>query len=676
MHFAFWAVPAVLAMTACGGGSGSPEAARIAASADGFTRDWNTAATLDVLGNDSSSAGALQLAAVGTPAHGSARIQGNQIEYTPAAGYFGTDAFTYTVSSGAFSATATVTMQIHAALTLKGRAYDAPLPGAAIRAEVDGTVYSTTADADGYFHLPIRASQPSQFVTLTAIGAGKQAHVKLTSLVGDMAGVAAGVTASGEVPADAVAGLNVTHVSTAQAALAAVANGGEAPATQAALKAAVAQVRPEQLLQMAAMIKLVADHGVALPAGVSDTAELVHAPEIYARFAEEQLLANRAAVNDAQHGIETDPFFAVAPAPVTAAITRVFYSGKGCCTAQATAITLRPDGTATLFTNYWGAIDGKWTAAAGVTRFTPNRTAVGEPYVFSEGWPDDKAYSAQDHLTEWAWRQVAGDTQQATVSVWSTGRFSYTPVGDAPAKADLAYGGPDSAQLSRLDEMAALAVPEAAELVAAPLAGLPSVPSLDGSVLVYDQDTAVFRADGSGTLERTGLAFTWTRSDHALTLNFRGGFRMVAARSARSANGEQRWLVRQDREKDKAWVTKGYVESMLVAVDARQGFTVAELTGLWHSSVNAGLVTDQTTYLQLDADQKGSVFTRYLNGQPDALSTTFTWRVEAGSVIMLDTRGGANSREWTKLHQSGNTIFVMEKLANQWRINRYELTRS
>jgi len=54
----------------------------------------------------------LSLSAVGTPAQGSAVISGTQIVYTPALNFYGADVFTYTVSDGSQTDTATVTFDV------------------------------------------------------------------------------------------------------------------------------------------------------------------------------------------------------------------------------------------------------------------------------------------------------------------------------------------------------------------------------------------------------------------------------------------------------------------------------------------------------------------------------------------------------------------------------------
>jgi len=85
-----------------------------AAGADAVATNQNTALTFDPRANDIDPDGdALSISAVGAAGHGSVVNNGTSITYTPAAGYVGADAFTYTISDGkGGSATATVSVNI------------------------------------------------------------------------------------------------------------------------------------------------------------------------------------------------------------------------------------------------------------------------------------------------------------------------------------------------------------------------------------------------------------------------------------------------------------------------------------------------------------------------------------------------------------------------------------
>ena len=76
---------------------------------DGAFTTSNAKITINVLANDTDPDGdAINLQSVGAPQHGLTVIKGNAIEYTPNNGYTGTDVFTYSVTDGLATSTATV----------------------------------------------------------------------------------------------------------------------------------------------------------------------------------------------------------------------------------------------------------------------------------------------------------------------------------------------------------------------------------------------------------------------------------------------------------------------------------------------------------------------------------------------------------------------------------------
>lgn len=82
---------------------------------DAATAGRGSTILVNVLANDADPDGdTLVISAVGTAANGTAVISGNGIQYTPTAGFVGTDTFTYTISDGRNgTATATVTVTVN-----------------------------------------------------------------------------------------------------------------------------------------------------------------------------------------------------------------------------------------------------------------------------------------------------------------------------------------------------------------------------------------------------------------------------------------------------------------------------------------------------------------------------------------------------------------------------------
>ncbi|MCU6665868.1 Ig-like domain-containing protein [Silvania hatchlandensis] len=71
-----------------------------------------TAVTIDALANDSFENSTKTITGTSAPQHGAVTIVGNKLVYTPVAGYVGSDSFTYTVTSGGVTETATVVVSM------------------------------------------------------------------------------------------------------------------------------------------------------------------------------------------------------------------------------------------------------------------------------------------------------------------------------------------------------------------------------------------------------------------------------------------------------------------------------------------------------------------------------------------------------------------------------------
>ena len=93
----------------------APEAGDDTATTTGSTSGSGTPVSIAVLANDNdpdSGPSPLSIVSPGQARGGNAVISGSNILYTPAQGFFGTDTFTYTISDGAATANATVTVDI------------------------------------------------------------------------------------------------------------------------------------------------------------------------------------------------------------------------------------------------------------------------------------------------------------------------------------------------------------------------------------------------------------------------------------------------------------------------------------------------------------------------------------------------------------------------------------
>ena len=94
-----------------------PTANPDASSTTGSNTGAGAAALIDVLANDTDDGSPSPLAIIGvtTPVGGTAAIESGKIRYTPRQGFFGTDAFGYTISDSADSDNSTVSVEVFAA---------------------------------------------------------------------------------------------------------------------------------------------------------------------------------------------------------------------------------------------------------------------------------------------------------------------------------------------------------------------------------------------------------------------------------------------------------------------------------------------------------------------------------------------------------------------------------
>ncbi len=149
-----------------------------AAAGDTATTTRGTAVSVPVLANDTATAPTIS--GVTTPGNGTATISGNNVIYTPAAGFVGTDTFTYTITTacGTSTATVTVTVMCPAPVSLVNGSFEAPpvatidwnIPDASTNPSVGWHTTATDKKLEFWRGGPtgIPAADGQQFVELNA----------------------------------------------------------------------------------------------------------------------------------------------------------------------------------------------------------------------------------------------------------------------------------------------------------------------------------------------------------------------------------------------------------------------------------------------------------------------------------------------------------------------------
>jgi hypothetical protein len=673
------------ALTACGGDSDAP-AAISTAGADSTTVPWNATTDLAVTSNDTVANGLASIAVSTPPAHGTAVVSGDSIRYTPAAGYFGKDTLSYTLTVGNKTSTADVNIAVAAHITLSGTVRDAAMPGAQVVLTVGGVALpAVTADASGNYSVDIDTSTPTDFITLKATGAGAQANVVLSSLVGDVSATAAVASTDGIVSGTALPAANVTNVTTAEAVLTAQAL-GKTPTSSADVATAQGQFSSAQTIQMATAIKLVADAGVALPGGAADTLALVSDPTTYSSFVTTQATTNTAVFNSTQASVVADPAIAVPPAvPVTGApdVKMVLTLGQGAGAFGVTALTLKADGSAVIAGA--PATTATWTTDGSQISVVYDMPQTGTTYLVAS---DGNQWAATETDTGLKVRQLGTNTATQT----SVGSTTFTE-------------GPDIGKTTVLadDWITETIVTKSQSFQASDFA----VGAEWAGVLTTDFDPVTADHTNQDTLkivdathvlyERTGVTGTYAISGGSLVVTTGSGV-FSYTRLFTGPKGEDRWLTTKLVDGASTWV----YDAAMVKVTPDLAFTTASATNDYLSYINAGLATGQF-YIDLLADGTGAgsnspgssglfsplgtwtvgadgteTLTRYYcNDGTTAVgvcnATNIAWKVAHGYAY-------GQTRTWKLLATSGSNVYVMERLTNlgtnfdQYRVNVYTKT--
>lgn len=653
-------------LSACGGGGGGtpadPSTATLALVDDAAALAWNSSTAIDVLVNDKTSSGTVSLVSVAQPAHGNVVITAGKLIYTPTAGYFGADAFTYTARAddGGATATANVALTVDAQVVVKGTASDDVLAGAKITLHVGDREQTVTADANGQYEATLRSSDGTAFVRIDANGAGVQSGVRLRSLVGDFKGLLAAAS-DGQVTAATVGGLNVSHYSTAAGALATKAHGGTEPASTAQYEAALAHVQPGELLDMATLIKRVVDGGVALPAGFSDVVALVNDHTAYRSFLDATVAADPAAYI-ATHAEATMGLPSAAPESATLlADQTVVYFGTIGTADPAYVITFHSNGNA-FVRGPFGAFVGEWVRNDRAIVISFPQPAVFNTYSDDTDPVDGFSNEIAVSLTQLVVRRVA--SLPKTVSLNQVATFTYL---DGPRQGESGTL-PDSSTLlksANLSERLPVTAAEfgegrrwsgfAKEFVAGPF-------SSGGFSLLQD----AVEIGGSGAMQSLAdpsRVYQLAIGDRSLIISIlNGGAGTIPVEYMRLSvdpvTGEERWLALNP-------VVAGQnayngVPASIRVVPAEGTVAINDLTRRWQSfrdatgSVVTSLFADGTSSRVIS-----------IAGSPPVV-TSMTWHLDTSSFptpqveMVLVRPTSTQTRRWLPLARKDGVLWVLE----------------
>jgi hypothetical protein len=190
--------------------------------------------------------------------------------------------------------------QLTIPLTIAGLATDSPISNGEISVQVAGReiTIDVTADANGVYSvdLVLDDSESDAFISIIAQGVGQQANAGLITLLGTAGQLSTLAGEDNTLTEDESFAVNVTNISTAQYALAKLANGGKDISTDSELELLTQALNYEEVLTLATAIKVAIDKstenpGLSLPSGTTNTLDLVENIEVTQAYIQEVVAA-------------------------------------------------------------------------------------------------------------------------------------------------------------------------------------------------------------------------------------------------------------------------------------------------------------------------------------------------------------------------------------------------
>jgi hypothetical protein len=405
-------------------------------------------------------------------------------------------------------------------LTIQGRLIDAPASHAEIVATVGAETYRATADAEGRFSLDIvrpRTAPSSHWVILTASGTGAQPMVLKASL-GEISQLLAAAGADGVLTRQEHSNAYLTHLTTAQYALLTQAHGGTPPSNLADARAAEKQVDPEQLLQRAAVLKLVTNDPARypLPAGVASPLSLVQELDAYQHF----LTQHSAAVEAAQTSLlaDSDTLALFQSAELPSAYDVVDGTRRGFLPGAGARIVLSPAGSGE-YLDTAGRHPFTWSVASGALELSFSPPLTEKSYLLSSECPQQVQVELTFTIHQHRYMLLADGAYVEQAHLTRSGEKSYARCGDGsqiPSSPEVRYSTTPLRNVDRLPRL-----PLTSAQFSEKTWAMDQYFQYGPTELLTDLVT--FAANGTGSSLRAGTTFDWQIADGKLVMTYADG---------------------------------------------------------------------------------------------------------------------------------------------------------
>lgn len=404
--------------------------------------------------------------------------------------------------------------QLTIPLTIAGLATDSPITNGEISVNVAGRdiTIDVTADANGNYSVDLLLddSEASAFISIIAHGVAEQANAGLITLLGTAGQLSAKAGNDNILTEDENFAVNVTNITTAQYALAKIANDGNAPTNDAELESLTQALSYDEVITLATAIKVAIDKAaanpdLALPEGITDTLALIENVEATQAYIQEVI--DQSEFQEAQEEMFEDDN--LVDTSSTWDVPEAYYLLSPTSLSSGSILRFNEDGTGSDggYSFTWEQAEGKITAnitedeTRDISEGYENREVNGEfrqiraHYIttvfkikrLSSGDNTDTILLQQTAIIHFPDGELA-DEQNDSSGTYSAVKHSGT--------IDITHTGSGIAYLPINDEN-----PD------------------DSSIVRLRADEFILNADGTAHATVLGMDFTWQVEDGILTLN-------------------------------------------------------------------------------------------------------------------------------------------------------------
>jgi hypothetical protein len=396
--------------------------------------------------------------------------------------------------------------QLTIPLKISGLATDSPISNGMISVQVAGRdiTVDVTADENGLYNVDLLLddSEVDAFVSIVAKGVAEQENAGLISLLGTVGHLSNLAGEDNTLTADEGFSVNVTNITTAQYALAKLANNGEEITTNSKLEELSQSLNYEEVIALATAIKVAIDKAgdnasLALPDGVTDTLALVENMALAQEYV--QVVQNEPEYAEAQAEIFEDENLIDTKSEFS--VPDVYYF-----LPQATLYNG--------FTFRFEANEGDkgdnhftWIEESGVIKATVTDPEISTSFEYKEGF--DHQVKSEYSNVSYELKRLSSGEKSDVIHLTTVSKTHY-PNGELADEYNTS-----STTHTAVKESGVIANSHQG----AGIAYLSFAGNDDNENLRIRADEFVLNADGTGHASVMGLDFTWQMNNGALELN-------------------------------------------------------------------------------------------------------------------------------------------------------------